>query len=1068
MPLPVRPRKEQDPGSAAPPPPVPRPPQRGPLRTLLGAAGSTLVTPAEVAVSAGESALEGGVSFTAGTAKGLIKDPLIRFAFDFAFGEETTDEVLNSISAEVGDSTLGKIGEIAGKWGPLIYGTTIALRGGVALGVGAAGAIGKTGALGKGAKNIAARQTTAPLKMLDDLTKFRKGRVERVSEALGRSAGIGVHQGVLTAAEGGTLSDVERSAKTGFVLGLGFEAVLGVAGAALGAAKVKAEEIVLDKAVTPILTGLKKDIASQNSKFANETRSIMRTNNAKQQEVDLQTKKFGHLMETLSGKPVLFPELGRPLKEVQGLMAQAQKMAKAELALTKFLGGKKRQFIQEKVPAFAKKKLKSQNAAQILQKNLDEPGMYMSTRERVFNPNGLRLTLAELGQKFATTPEGLGGKLGGVAAKMMIKPLTEANQNIIVKQAIADGRLMRLYDKTLVNVGISHKQANKDPKILLGLEDAWEKGSVQGVRDFMLAAGRSDAEAASQVAIYEETKLGLELIGRGIAQMGGQPLMTRRHLQDFKVAEYTPHHMILNEAKMHEILVERHGQEIANQMIVEFKKNGLSKLASFDWNRIKSGSLLDKVNDKSIGRFYEANPWIARQNYMHEGIYRLEMGKRFGLDGELIDPIIEAIGRDAGKGAQTLAANIFGQVNGRMFVEDNLRHLVSTATSYQVMTKLGMGVYANFPQTASVLAFTGFKNSVKTLNARIRGTDTHHIKQSVGLMDETNVVLQESMGMIGGKVQLGISSREATTAGLMATRMGRMARRVLITSGFNWTEANNRVLAGYGAKFVVRDDLRRMVSGDLRGRNFDASMRRFNSLGIAPDEVRLLARGIEKEGPAFLDSGIGRELESRAIYRGAQITQFTPGSMRLPEYWTHPTLRAVAQFKSFALNQGRFMKDQVLAEAAAGNLAPMAYVLSVYPVAGEFVGNVKSLVTGKKRETSGFVRGLENLTHMGGAGILQSILQSTNWRGGVLGTVAGPTASSWEAVLEGIFSPAALARDMGNDPTIQNAKFAVRLLGAGAFKALSAASESDVSRTAQELIQDFRSQNAVEPDRDQR
>jgi len=96
------------------------------------------------------------------------------------------------------------------------------------------------------------------------------------------------------------------------------------------------------------------------------------------------------------------------------------------------------------------------------------------------------------------------------------------------------------------------------------------------------------------------------------------------------------------------------------------------------------------------------------------------------------------------------------------------------------------------------------------------------------------------------------------------------------------------------------------------------------------------------------------------------------------------------QFKSFALGQTRFLKDAVLAEAANGNLIPLATFLSISPITGELVADAKALIKGKDRGSDGIVRLLENLSSVGGFGLFTDGLSAARW-GDLEGFMLGPT-----------------------------------------------------------------------------
>jgi hypothetical protein len=100
----------------------------------------------------------------------------------------------------------------------------------------------------------------------------------------------------------------------------------------------------------------------------------------------------------------------------------------------------------------------------------------------------------------------------------------------------------------------------------------------------------------------------------------------------------------------------------------------------------------------------------------------------------------------------------------------------------------------------------------------------------------------------------------------------------------------------------------------------------------------------------------------------------------------------MTQFKSFALGQGRFIRDQVFAEAARGNMKPLAYFAGIYPVAGEIVGDVKALVREKDRDQQGLARLWSDMMMVGGIGLASDTLTAMRWGRGpdfILGPTAG-------------------------------------------------------------------------------
>ena len=970
----------------------------------------------------------------AGVGAGILKDPLFRFAFEAAFGDDADDIALQQLEGLIGDTTAGAAGRFTGQALALLAPGIGAFGLGGKLAVKAAGAVGARGALGAGAKNIAGRNAPGASKlMLETPELFKKGLVEKAAQSFGGSAGIGGFEAAHAAAEDKPLNDVGKAFMTGFVLTAAFEATLLGAGAAFGASKAKVTDIITEKTIRPLL----KDT---NTALAKQIKEVEKINNTVTQERAIAALASG---------------VQAPVTSLESAFAAnkvASTLAKKNAAFE--------EFVRKDLPERTQSIKKLQQGKRIFEDFLDDPGSFMSTRETAFNPDGMRLAMSQLMSKLVTTPEGLRGKLGGVAFRTMFKPIAEADQAIVASHARNDVLVMNWVRRTQKNMGLTNKQIKNDPKAFLELERAWETKSHDGVIKLMGQKKRSRAQIDDQMEVFEERRIAFEDIAKPLEGMGAQPLMTAEDLAERGLMEYLPHSLLPRSQKETQAaLVKRYGEMEGNQIFQTFKATGLGKFGSFDEARSLKGSLLDKIDDAKLGSVYESNPWINTREYLNRGAYRLEFGKRFGLDGEFIEPILGAIEADAGIGAKTLASNIFDQVMGHKFVEQHLRQMMETATSYQIMTKLGMGVWANMSQTANTIAFGGFRRTGKAFLDSIKGSTREEAKTAVGLLSSSQV----AMGQVGGRIAAGAGAQTAKGIGKLADHVETFADVTLRTTGFSLVESNNRVLAGLTGKYIFGDNLKKLAQGRMRGNAHDRVMRQMDSLGITPSETKTIVQKLRSGDKEFLaKGGEFEQFETRAMYRAAQLTQFTPGALRRPEFWTHPVGRIMFQFKSFAMNQGRFMKDQIFAEAAAGNLKPLAYVLSTYPVAGEFVADAKGAVRGKPRDTDGIARVVENFASMGGFGIATNLFASAQFKGGILQELAGPTGGGigrgFENLAQGEFMQ--ILEDVGSDPTVTAAKF----FATGAAAVTMAGIEEAKPRVRQvgDLLRDFKQRRDAE------
>jgi hypothetical protein len=187
----------------------------------------------------------------------------------------------------------------------------------------------------------------------------------------------------------------------------------------------------------------------------------------------------------------------------------------------------------------------------------------------------------------------------------------------------------------------------------------------------------------------------------------------------------------------------------------------------------------------------------------------------------------------------------------------------------------------------------------------------------------------------------------------------------------------------------------------LRGNNLDKGRRTLGELGL---DLDVLAKQLDDMGPRqFFANSKYLSMEEGAVMRGAQKTQFFPGTTRTPLYWRHPIGRVALQFKTFAVGQTRFFRDAVLNEWSHGNRAPMATLLAFGPIAGEAVGDIKSLITDRDRPTDGVERYFENFTYIGGLGLFTDVLGQARW-GNLESVFLGPTFGDLTEMGEALIS----------------------------------------------------------------
>lgn len=186
-------------------------------------------------------------------------------------------------------------------------------------------------------------------------------------------------------------------------------------------------------------------------------------------------------------------------------------------------------------------------------------------------------------------------------------------------------------------------------------------------------------------------------------------------------------------------------------------------------------------------------------------------------------------------------------------------------------------------------------------------------------------------------------------------------------------------------------------------------------MDINPDEA--LARGMLSEDELL-----------RAGQIMAEITQFRARPLDLPALASSPEGKIIFQYKNFAFNQAKFLKDTLkgqLENGDYGGLARDLLILSaIFPMGGEIIADLRSLVTGQKRPTEALDRYFSDLMAVGGFGILSDTIVSAG-HGKLAENIVGPTIGTGVETFERAVK---VAKGRGTEAEI---KFLLRQTGFG-------------------------------------
>ena len=928
-----------------------------------------------------------GKNIVGGLVRGIQEDPILGTLFDeiVELFPDAAEENINALVSRSAGSRLADVSAIVGEFGP-----SFILAGG-AFGLGRAAAVGGLARVGgkKGLESGLGRLAGRQLTRAEQVKKFGKEGadrlieqplVERLARIGGGSVGIGAFSGAEAAVDGAPIDDVAKAALTTAIFAGVFE------GALFGLTKL------------PVI-GLKsaKDPTGANKRFAEKALPEL--------------KKEGELLNTKLEK------ITNQIKKTLGVEGQQRELFRgAEMARIRTPEAQKKLAGQTQALRAVKLRIK---ALKDFEKT--PVGAYM--RGEPYDPKGFFETLALARLNTIQTPESFRGQLGRTMNKF-IEEFDKAESLTKLSESVIRAKLKELQAGLAPMLGLRGRKAH-DGLQYSRLVNAHEKFGPVGVRNFMNNEGRGKF-AEDAVKLLENHHDDVLKQFNILAKMGAQKPLSLAELQGLGVSRFWPHVTAdLPERDVVAKLAKEMGEFRAQSLFNEQNRKGLAKFGSIDFQRNVSGSLAEKTQR---GLPFNANPFDATERYLSAVHRRIHYAKPFGLNGEMREPILKAA---IAEGANPkLSHSLVDLALNHQYHDQALQQFARTVTGLEIASKLGLAVIPNMSQSINTITFNGINKFAKGLATATNKSDRQEVMRGVALAES----VVESMGRTFGQTTSKVMA-EGTGTGFTASAnlFDKFSHGVLKYTGFSTVERWNRVLAGATGWHVMRDTIAKSVDGRLKGINLDVARRRMQTLGMDLDDVTDLAR---RTGDDFMNSPKFAEIVTLGMFKSSATTQFNPTKLRKPILWNHPAGRVMAQFKTFALGQGRFIRDQVFAEAQQGNLRPLAYFASIYPIAGEVLAQTKSIVKFKDRNSfsitgnDDFDRVIQDYTMVGGLGILSDMFTSARF-GNVLGGVFGPTVSDVGTLFENLAQGKenSLLNMVLKTPTAQATKFSAVGLG---------------------------------------
>ena len=966
----------------------------------------------------------GGIGgFVTGLGIGIQKDPFVALAIRALGDIEGADpEGVREIERQTSGFSMTKFGEFVGEWGPtLLFGIPLA-GGGTALARGGAQALAKglakkaavkdvqraaaRGALNRSqASGVIAREGgLAERKFLDS----KLGQVARkADDTIGKSPSIQGSPILQRAAEGaganlafaGLIGAQEKARGKSDVEALKSAAIMLALGGATDAALVGGARLLFPAARTHDL-----DIIRRNYRKSNAPDKLKGISSARQGRVNeinaelrdvLNTEAYElELMETASNSQRLRSILGRGNQDP--------------------LAKRTRELLSEK--RGLRSVIKSTDEAIAAEGTLPYIGSgvgYTGPVQKLWDkmdPSG------ELRAKWTTAAESMFGKFGSTGNRIgtqLIRAVTRMEGEGKQAEIIFSG----WSNTTRKAMGATEREWKNGFGKNLNSAHAWETGGEKGLRDFMAGElKRSNKDIELAVGAFKARKE----FEWNLYQVKGRQIGAKQaiNLEEMGLKEYIPHasldipevelvaHMVkggkFTEAEaMAKVKSARSHLDPPNIGVEGVEIGGPARTGPLDWDRLAKGSTRDKIlgqtnaEGRTAGGGAPLNPnvWDSGLRTAQSAQNRInlhpilgdftatERGRAFG---GTIDELVKAVEAEGFNGAKF--RTVLETLAGRNYYNEAMRKFAVGTTSIQVATKLPLAVLANASQAILTTTWTGLRASLKAVHTLTNRATRQEFAQALSVHEH---------------IIRGIG-RSIDNEGLTLTSFEKAADWTLRFTGFSMFERWNRVHAAAATQVAIRDKLVRAGAGRLRGNHLESGRKMLGELGL---DLNVLARDLNAMGPeTFFSSARYLKLETDAVIRGAQKTQFFPGKLRTPSAWSSPVGRVLFQFKTFSVGQSRFIRDAVLTEWSNGNIAPLATLLSLAPIAGELVADGRAIIKGKDRTENGIARFIDNASAIGGLGIFTDALGQLRW-GNLEGFLLGPTFSDITDFGEALVSP---------------------------------------------------------------
>ena len=411
-------------------------------------------------------------------------------------------------------------------------------------------------------------------------------------------------------------------------------------------------------------------------------------------------------------------------------------------------------------------------------------------------------------------------------------------------------------------------------------------------------------------------------------------------------------------------------------------------------NHLENARKIPEEAEQFLEPFLIKDPAAVLASYFNDTGRRIEFAKMFDtrmpdgtqrVDGtaiKLFEDIESKYGPAAADTARETYYTVIGDTGGstvlkqRANLSDQQRKMLSAASSYQTITKLGLAQVAGTMQATingmvKLLNATG-GNPFATGKILAKGYLDLVTKEGKDFAERTGAALETSLHQT--LTEGGIGSTGAETAFLKYT-------------GFLGVEKLQRNLGSNLGRAYAEDLVAKhtLAMAALARKQTKRNEYAVDKLEKQMEELGLPV-GVKPSDTDFLRAGL----------RFSNEVNFRNTADKMPLAWQSPYAKLFTKFKSFAFHQAAFVKDNVIKPMARGNVMPFLAYAGIGGTVGMNIDEIRRQVRslgGNKPETLEWgERYLRGLTMVGGMGLVSDMVGQVKQGGAGYATssLAGP------------------------------------------------------------------------------